>query len=223
MLAADVAEEALGVLQRVLPAREDIAAGVKIILQYRAEPQIALRVATQHMNGTYANRYDRWESRAADLRLLADLARRYKDLLGFIEAYTMDPVSNTEEEGVDSEDLVTLITVHSAKGTEAPVCYCIGVQPGVYPHLRSLGDKEAEEEERRVLYVALTRAQNELFITRSGEDSHTVFHGGSYAHSVGTPYFLEHLPPERVRHEHFGYGMGTARGSVLDSLLDWKE
>lgn len=220
LLKADPATDVLQVLESVLPKRDDIAQGVKLVLQYRAEPQIALRVATQHMNGTYANRYDRWESRAGDLRLLAELASRYKDLLTFVEAYTLDPVNNTDEENTETEDAVTLITVHSAKGTEAPVCYCIGVQPGVYPHVRSLGNQDSEEEERRILYVALTRAQNELFITRAGEDSHTVFHGGSYAHSVGAPYFLEYLPPALVEHQVKGYGSGIARSNVFDTLLD---
>lgn len=223
LLKAEAAADPLPILEATLPKRDDILQGVKLILQYRAEPQIALRVATQHMNGTYANRYDRWESRAADLRLLAELASRYKDLLTFVEAYTLDPVNNTEEDTSETDDAVSLITVHSAKGTEAPVCYCIGVQPGVYPHVRSLGDTNAEEEERRILYVALTRAQNELFITRAGEDSHTVFHGGSYAHSVGSPYFLEYLPPALVEHQVKGYGSSISRGNVFDSLLegDW--
>ncbi len=52
---------------------------------------------------------------------------------------------------------MTLITVHSAKGTESRICFVAGARPGTYPHARSFGDLDSEEEERRVLYVALTR------------------------------------------------------------------
>ena len=222
LLQLEPAANPLDALADLLPRREDIRQGVALVQQYRSEPATALKAGAEHLAKTLSQRYDRWESRAGDLRLLAGLAHRYKDLLGFVEAYTLDPISNSEAEQTEQDDCLTLITVHSAKGTEAPVCYCLGVQPGTYPHLRSLGDREAEEEERRVLYVALTRAQNELIITRAGDDNRTLFHGGSYVHSQGSPYFLEFLPPALVDYEHYGYGLGMAGGSVLDELLDFE-
>ncbi len=209
------------ILDSTLAQREDIRQGIALIQQYRGEPGKALKMGAEHLSKALAQRYDRWESRLADLRLLSDLANRYKDLLGFVEAYTLDPVSNSEAEKTEQEDCVTLITVHSAKGTEAPVCYCLGVQPGLYPHMRSLGNQDAEEEERRILYVALTRAQNELLITRAGDDNRTLFHGGSFVHGVGSGYFLEYLPPALVEYQHFGYQQGHGGGSVLDELLDF--
>lgn len=222
LLAADPAESILDIVKDCLPRRDDILTGIELILANRGQPAHALRTATEHMSNTFHSRYDRWESRLADLRLLSDLATRYKDLLGFVEAYTLDPISNSEAERVDKDDLVTVITVHSSKGTEAQVCYCLGVQPGMYPHMRSLGDEDAEEEERRVLYVALTRAQDELIITRSGDDNRTLFHGGSFVKSVGSPYFLEYLPPKMVEHQQYGYGLGMASSSILDELLDFE-
>jgi DNA helicase-2/ATP-dependent DNA helicase PcrA len=221
LITLDPADNPLVVLEQMLAKRDDIRQGIALIQQYRAEPHTALKLGAEHLGKALSQRYDRWESRLADLRLLSDLALRYKDLLGFVEAYTLDPVSNSEAEKADQEDCVTLITVHSAKGTEAPVCYCLGVQPGMYPHMRSLGDKEAEEEERRILYVALTRAQNELLITRS-DDNRTLFHGGSFVHGASSSYFLEYLPPELVEHQHFGYHQGHGGGSVLDELLDFE-
>ena len=65
-----------------------------------------------------------------------------------------------------NDDAVLIITVHSAKGTEAPICFVANAKQGTYPHVRSCGEIDAEEEERRILYVALTRAKNELFITK---------------------------------------------------------
>ena len=58
------------------------------------------------------------------------------------------------------EDMLKLVTVHSAKGTEVQVVYIIQAQPGIYPHARSLGNLQDEEEERRILYVAMTRARD---------------------------------------------------------------
>ena len=222
LIELDPADNPLQVLESALAKREDIRQGIALIQQYRSEPNTALKVGAEHLGKTLAQRYDRWESRLADLRLLSELALRYKDLLGFVEAYTLDPVSNSEAEKTEQEECVTLITVHSAKGTEAPVCYCLGVQPGMYPHMRSLGDTDAEEEERRILYVALTRAQNELLITRSGDDSRTLFHGGSFVHGASSSYFLEYMPSELVEYQHFGYHQGHGGGSVLDELLDFE-
>lgn len=222
LIQLDPAANPLDFLNEALPKRDDIRQGIALVQQYRGEPTLALKSGAEHLAKTLEQKYDRWDSRIADLRLLAGLASRYKDLLGFVEAYTLDPVSNSEAEKAKEDDCVTLITVHSAKGTEAPICYCLGVQPGMYPHVRSLGDEEAEEEERRILYVALTRAQNELIITRSGGDNQTLFHGGSFAHGAGSSYFLEYLPTQMVEYGHFGYQSGHGSGSVLDELLDFE-
>lgn len=222
LLASDPSDDIKDVVRSQLKKRDDIIEGIEIIQNNHGTPSQAIRLATDHMSQTFHNKYDRWESRLSDLRLLADLASRYKDLLGFVETYTLDPISNSQAEKTETEDAITVITVHSAKGTEAQVCYCLGVQPGTYPHMRSLGDKDAEEEERRVLYVALTRAQDELIITRAGDDSRTLFHGGSYVQSAGSPYFLEYLPPKLVEHQQYGYGLGMASSSVFDELLDFE-
>lgn len=222
LLDADPAEEIESLLRQKIAKREEIIEGILAIQAQRGNPSEAIKQGMALMEQTFMTRYDRWESRASDLRLLSDLACRYKDLLGFVEAYTLDPVSNSEAERIEEDDLVTVITVHSAKGAEAPVCYCLGVQPGAYPHIRSLGDRDAEEEERRVLYVAFTRAQDELIVTRCGDESRTLFHGGSYVHSAGESYFLEYLPPELVEHEQYGYGLALGGGSVLDELLDFE-
>ena len=79
------------------------------------------------------------------------------------------------------------------------MCYLIRVEPGMYPHIRSLGKKDEEEEERRILYVAMTRARDELLITRSNSrGADLTFHGGANAqHSPGgEPYLLQGVPKE---------------------------
>ena len=65
---------------------------------------------------------------------------------------------------------ITLITVHSAKGSECDYAYIFRVQNGVFPHIKATSDDEIEEE-RRVLYVAMTRARKNLVMTRTSTES----------------------------------------------------
>jgi DNA helicase-2/ATP-dependent DNA helicase PcrA len=167
----------------------------------RAEPPRALEAATRFLEPLLEQRYDNWRDRKRDLALLVKLAERHRSLPAFLETYALDPVSATEAARTEQDDHVTLITAHSAKGTEAPVCYLLRVEPGMYPHSRSLGDLEQEEEERRVLYVAITRAMDTLILSRSHRVAgHRVFWGGATGQHApgGCAYLLEDLPPELV-------------------------
>ena len=107
-----------------------------------------------------------WESRKGDFSLVEKLVKRHTSIIAFIEEYLLDPVYSSKRLRTEEVDLVTLITIHSAKGTEKPICYIINVSPGSFPSSHSLEKIDEVEEERRVLYVALTRAQNELILTR---------------------------------------------------------
>ncbi|RDV84026.1 ATP-dependent helicase [Ammonifex thiophilus] len=66
-------------------------------------------------------------------------------------------------------DAVVLMTLHSAKGLEFPVVFLVGMEEGLFPHARCLGDRAALEEERRLCYVGITRAQERLYLVRSQE------------------------------------------------------
>ncbi|MBI0396073.1 ATP-dependent helicase [Acinetobacter bereziniae] len=107
-----------------------------------------------------------WHKRVGDFDLVKQLASKHSQLSEFLEEYVLDPVSISEIERQSQDDVVTLITIHSAKGTEQKVCYVANVSAGQYPHARAQGNFDEVEEERRVLYVALTRAQNELILTK---------------------------------------------------------
>ena len=73
------------------------------------------------------------------------------------------------DEYVDEEDMVTIMTMHGAKGLEFPVVFLVGMEEGVFPHARSLNslDDQEIEEERRLCYVAITRAKEKLYLTRA--------------------------------------------------------
>jgi len=68
----------------------------------------------------------------------------------------------------DRDDgVITLMTLHTAKGLEFPVVFLTGMEDGVFPHIRSLGEKEELQEERRLAYVGITRARERLFLSRA--------------------------------------------------------
>ena len=70
-------------------------------------------------------------------------------------------------EGEEAPGVVTLMTLHTAKGLEFPTVFLTGLEDGVFPHMRSLGDKPELEEERRIAYVGLTRARERLYVSRA--------------------------------------------------------
>ena len=79
----------------------------------------------------------------------------------FLEAISLV----TDMDGdTDDDSMVTLMTLHSAKGLEFPVVFLTGLEDGIFPHMRSLGDPEALEEERRLCYVGITRARERLYL-----------------------------------------------------------
>ncbi|MEN3969247.1 ATP-dependent helicase [Acinetobacter sp. BWR-L5] len=133
----------------------------------KQEVQACVSLGVQAIEAQLAENYKKdWNRRQGDFELVKQLASKHTQLSEFLEEYVLDPVSISEIERQSDSDVVTLITIHSAKGTEQKVCYVVNVTPGQYPHARAQGNFNDVEEERRVLYVALTRAQNELILTK---------------------------------------------------------
>lgn len=179
---------------RVALKRAEPFAPVAEVRGGRDDPAAALEAAVRALSPLLSARYDRWPRRQGDLELLVRLARRHRSLEAFLDTYTLDPVVSERIEPQDDDDRVTLITVHSAKGSEAKVVFVAAATARNYPHLRSRGDPAAVEEERRVLYVALTRARDELIITRAIDTDE------SWATSADSTYFLADLPRDLVTH-----------------------
>jgi DNA helicase-2/ATP-dependent DNA helicase PcrA len=93
----------------------------------------------------------------------------------------------------DDSGVVTLMTLHTAKGLEFPVVFLTGLEDGVFPHARSLGDQPELEEERRLAYVGLTRAQQRLYVSRAVIRSAW----GAPSHNPASR-FLDELPVDLV-------------------------
>lgn len=104
----------------------------------------------------------------------------------------------TDEDREDSEEgRVSLMTIHAAKGLEFPVVFVVGVNEGLLPHQKSMSTQEELEEERRLFYVAITRAKQLLYLSYAS--SQTAASGGAYGARKSA--FLDDLPPEHVVYE----------------------
>ena len=126
------------------------------------------------------------------------------NLEGFLQQVALVADADTRQ---DDEGLVTLMTLHNAKGLEYPIVFMIGCEEGVFPHSRAL-DEGGLEEERRLCYVGITRAERDLYLTSAR--SRTVFG----AHNYGVPSrFIGEIPPELTDREvPAPRGFGGIRG-----------
>jgi DNA helicase-2/ATP-dependent DNA helicase PcrA len=135
------------------------------------------------------------EGRLENLEELVAAAEDFTHAAGetTLEAF-LDSVAlmSDVDELKEAESRVTLMTLHSAKGLEFPVVFLTGLEEGVFPHTRSLGDPEQIEEERRLCYVGITRAEQRLYVSYA---VHRRIHG----YGVGEPSrFLREMPEEHV-------------------------
>ncbi|KLL12692.1 MULTISPECIES: DNA helicase PcrA [Protofrankia] len=146
------------------------------------------------------------EGRVENLQELVSVAREFSEqfpqgsLADFLEQVSLvadadqvpDPDDGADGEG-GAAGAVTLMTLHSAKGLEFPVVFLTGLEDGVFPHLRTLGDSTELEEERRLAYVGITRARARLYLTRAEVRS-------AWGQPTYNPpsRFLEEVPAELV-------------------------
>jgi DNA helicase-2/ATP-dependent DNA helicase PcrA len=125
-------------------------------------------------------------------------------LAGFLEKVSLVADADEIPEGEDHGGVVTMMTLHTAKGLEFPTVFLTGMEDGIFPHSRTLDDKDEIEEERRLAYVGLTRARERLYISRA-----------EYRSTWGAPNynppsrFLEEIPEDVI----------TWRNQSSDSLI----
>ena len=122
---------------------------------------------------------------------LVGVADEYRTLAEFLEAASL--VADSDELDGDGTR-VSLMTLHIAKGLEFPAVFLVGMEDGIFPHLRSLGDPVELEEERRLCYVGITRAERHLYVSHAW--SRMIF--GSTSSNIPSR-FLNEIPSELVR------------------------
>lgn len=107
-----------------------------------------------------------------------------------------------EQQAAANSDCVQLMTLHSAKGLEFPIVYMVGLEEGLFPHQRSSSDAVQLEEERRLCYVGITRAQERLTLTHA---EHRRMHGSDFY--APPSRFLRELPEELLEAVRMGTGL----------------
>ncbi|SDN72184.1 ATP-dependent DNA helicase PcrA [Actinomyces ruminicola] len=122
------------------------------------------------------------------------------------------------QEQVRQQGQVTLMTVHTAKGLEFPVVFVTGLEDGTFPHSRSLADETELAEERRLAYVAVTRARERLYLTRAAVRS-----AWGAATAMPPSRFLDDIPADTIEWKRLASSMDALRGGGTGWGASWDE
>ncbi|MEU2245953.1 DNA helicase PcrA [Streptomyces sp. NPDC019224] len=183
---------------------------LRTIVESGAGPAVVLEAVlerTGYLAELQASTDPQDETRIENLQELAAVALEFEQgrgeeegtgtLAEFLEQVALVADSDQiPDEDTDGSGVITLMTLHTAKGLEFPVVFLTGMEDGVFPHMRALGQVKELEEERRLAYVGITRARERLYLTRAAMRS-----------AWGQPSYN---PPSRFLEE------------IPDQHLDWK-
>ena len=166
-------------------------------------PQKAVELAMKYYNPILKGRYDDFPRREKDLEQLIPIASRYKSLRPLLDDLTLEPPNSLAD--INSEfggDRLTLSTVHSAKGLEWTMVFIICVIDGYFPIARAHANEAAMEEERRLMYVAATRAKDNLILCYPGfqEPPSWTYGRNDTGYSQGLSSFIQDLPEDVSDH-----------------------
>jgi DNA helicase-2/ATP-dependent DNA helicase PcrA len=203
--ALERASEAPGIATRSLTSIEaftTMMADLRTVVESGADSATVLQAVLEqsgYLAELQASTDPQDETRVENLAELESVAQEFATanpegtLADFLERVSLVADSDEIPDGDEAGGVVTLMTLHTAKGLEFPVVFLTGMEDGVFPHMRSLGDPRELEEERRLAYVGITRARQRLYVSRAVIRS-----------AWGTPAFnppsrfLEEIPAEVV-------------------------
>ena len=194
--AADVPSRSLGSITEFV----HLIQSLQTLVEAKTKPSIIAQAVLEQSGllSELANSLDpQDEGRVENLEELVSVATEYEEseveegeeisLIGFLEDVSLVADSDQIPDGEDHGGVVTMMTLHTAKGLEFPTVFLTGMEEGIFPHSRTLGDKAEIEEERRLAYVGLTRARKRLYVSRA-----------EYRSSWGAPTYN---PPSRFLSE----------------------
>ncbi len=156
-----------------------------------------LQASTDPQDEVRVENVAEFEAVAAEFSRDAEQAGDGSGTLGdFLERVALVADADEIPEGEDHEGVVTLMTLHTAKGLEFPVVFLSGMEDGVFPHMRAMADPFELSEERRLAYVGITRARERLYVTRA--ISRSAWGAPSYNPESR---FLADIPTDLIRWE----------------------
>ena len=158
--------------------------GYQLSLETSLDPQDETRVENLQELVSVAREFD---------ASLSSQARADGTLADFLERVALVADADEIPDGEDHGGMITLMTLHTAKGLEFPVVFLTGMEEEVFPHQRSLTNKRELEEERRLAYVGITRAEQRLYLTRAASRN---WWGRPSFHTPSR--FLSEIPPELI-------------------------
>ena len=201
--ALERADEAPGIAARSLASIQGFVAlmrDLRTIVEAGADPATVLQAVLEqsgYLAELQASADPQDETRVENLAELESVAQEFATqnpegtLTDFLERVSL--VADSDEIPDADGGVVTLMTLHTAKGLEFPVVFLTGMEDGVFPHMRSLGSPRELEEERRLAYVGITRARQRLYVTRS------IMRSAWGAPAFNPPSrFLEEIPSEVI-------------------------
>ena len=182
-------------LNRIYPKSRDFINTIEELRQIKDNIKISelikqLLLQTGYSAALELEKTDEAESRLQNLDEFLTVAIEFEEqsaensLSDFLEGITL---SSDIDEMEDTDESVTLMTLHSAKGLEFPVVFMVGMEDGIFPSYKSIGDDEELEEERRLCYVGITRAKHLLYLTCARQ--RTIF--GSTSHNMPSRFINE--------------------------------
>ncbi len=184
---------------------KDLAELLKKLSVPDIKPAKAVELAYKYYEPILKENFDNYPKRQKDLDQLIPMAERFKSLGPFLDELVLDPPSSTIDIEPESDDnFVTLSTVHSSKGLEWPIVFIIWVMEGYFPSARAHSSAESIEEERRLMYVATTRAKDRLIMCYPGMESLPSWQLADMGFRTGLSSFIKDVPEDIVEHKSNG-------------------
>lgn len=199
----------------------NMISALAVLVEVKTKPSTIIEAALEQsglLAELSASKDPQDEVRVENLQELVSASIEYEDLdtdqlgedeeislAGFLEKVSLVADADQIPDGEDHGGVVTMMTLHTAKGLEFPTVFLAGMEEGIFPHARTLDDPKEIEEERRLAYVGLTRARQRLYVLRS-----------EYRLTFGTPKynpgsrFLDEIPSKLIEWKGEGKGSYTS-------------
>jgi DNA helicase-2/ATP-dependent DNA helicase PcrA len=174
---------------------------MKQLKENHLSPERAVELVTEYYTPILKERFDDFPRRQKDLEQLIPMAGRYTKLRAFLDDLMLEPPNSSADiDRRERDDYLTLSTVHSAKGLEWSVVFIIWVMEGYFPNSKSYASVAAIDEERRLMYVAATRAKDQLIMCYPGQEELPFWQFNDTEFRNGLSSFIQALPEGVMEH-----------------------